>query len=176
MVNNKEIITRLKRIEESVNLSTFDTTTLGLMIFIFATIIALVSLGLPSLFKSNLPLFTAFILIVAIVIPLFGYIMLYAQTIFEIKKSFSTKVYVISYLNGCAAFLALNFMFLIISTIYENWVMTPKFLVYMVEIIFIILSAVYAILYVKPNVWSYFKKEFPEILNNRRRRLAMRRN
>ena len=158
---------RLDEIEELVKLGTLDTTILGLMVFVFATIISLISIGFPKLIINNPHLLIGILLSIIFAIPLIQYITTYVQTIFFEEGRFTIKKRVITLLLGEILFIFLLWAFLVIARFYEHWWTTPRWLVIVIFFVLLLASSIITWFNIKPGVCKYFDENFKALLVRR---------
>ncbi len=167
METEDKILRRLEEIEESINLGTLDTTIFGLMIFVFATMLSLISFGIPNLIVKSPYLVMGFLFFIMFTMPLVQYIFAYVQTIFFKEKRFTLKKRIITFLSGEIIFVVLMWGFLFVAWIYERWWPIPVYLIYIIFFGLLIVSILITSFYIKPKVNKYFDENFKTLLARR---------
>ncbi|MBI3036507.1 hypothetical protein HYY73_01995 [Candidatus Woesearchaeota archaeon] len=167
------ILKRLDEIEESVNLGTLDTTIFGLMIFVFATALALVSIGFPKLIVNNPYVFVGSLVTLILIIPLIQYIFYYVETIFLKEGRFTKKKWIITVLTGEVFFIIEIWLFLFAASIYEKWWKIPQWLIVTITLILVLIAILVSLVYIKPRIDKYFNTNFKALLERRERELRL---
>ncbi len=166
-ISQRTFSQRLNEIEESVNLGTLDTTILGLMIFVIAIVLTLISLGFPKLLINQPYFFAGTLVFFVLLTPIVYFIYLYAYSIIIKDGRFRNKIFIITYVLGLMTFIGLIWIFLFIVWIYERRWITPAWLTEIITIILLIFSILYSILYISPRVKKYFQDNFKSLIEKR---------
>lgn len=169
----ENLFSKLEEIYESVQLGTIDNVILGLMFFSVATGLAALSLGIPRLFANRPYVLVGAIVLLVLIMPLIGYIYIYARAIFFKNGSFADRVWVISYLGGTISFICGIWLFLFIAWIYERWWIAPPWIPTTVTITLLVVSFLFAVFYISPRVWEYFEENCNHLLKRRKKELGI---
>jgi hypothetical protein len=161
---------RLNLIEESVNLGTFDTAILALMIFVVGVGISLVSLGIPNILKNNPPLVVGFLYLFVLIIPIFSSIYGYSISIFEKNARFSRKIIIITILGGLTVFVVGIWLLLLCFWLYESVLgrgaINNIFVYIFVGVVFIS-SILLTVFRIYKDIKQYFNENFKHIIKRR---------
>lgn len=169
------ILRRLREVNESVNLGTLDTSIFGLMIFIFATALSILSI-LPNVFPKLINEHPHFLVVVVVslfaALFLFQPIIFWFSTIISKKGRFSNKKKIIVLLSIEILFLVFFSLVVFIEWICSIFNSTlPSWFGIILIIFSFVVSVFLGLNFIKPEVDKYFNENFNFLIERRKKEL-----